>query len=130
MLVGGGGREGMDETQGRGFNSQPVSFVLALTHPETWAGRAGSLDSEQMQVRAHSLEARSALDDDRWIWCVAAKGGPCPPPLPFCLAGAQREDGGWGPEPGLPSPGGLSLALEPNGARQHTQVNKDTLIKQ
>lgn len=92
----GAGRVEMEETQGRGFDSQPVFFTLALTHPETRAGRAGSLDSEQMQARAHSLEARSALDDGRWTWWVAAKGEPCRPPLPFCLAGAQREDGGWG----------------------------------
>lgn len=108
----------MEENQGKGFDSQPISFVLALTHPATRAGRAGSLGSEQMQVRAHSLEARSALDDGRWTWWVAARGGPRPPAAPAFLPGWCPEGGGgWGPEPGLPSPGGLSLALEPSGAR-------------
>lgn len=119
----------MEETQGKGFDSQPISFALALAHPATRTGRAGSLGSEQMQVRAHSLEARSALDGDRWTGWVAAKGGPRPPPLPFCLAGAQREE-----EDGvrnlafLPRVGSAWL-WSPVGPDTHSG-KQDTLIKQ
>lgn len=93
----------MEETLGKGSDSQPISFILALTHPETRPGRAGSLGSEQMQVRAYSLEARSALHDGRWTWWVAAKGGPHSLPRPSAwLVPTGRRRMGSGTWPSFP----------------------------